>query len=146
MGRAPNNLRDSSGTPHNHRLPSWLFGQQAKLTPRLASSGIWGGLVTQDGELEHEINRRGTAAWACVKRYSNELFDRPTAPCRLKVQILEAEVTAALLYGCVTWAPRGDHYRLLRNTNTVLTTDSSCGSLATSEQKEATASYRTAKP
>ena len=44
----------------------------------------------------------------------NEDGDRPRAPWRLKVRLLRAEAMEALLYGCMTWAPRRDHYRLLR--------------------------------
>ena len=60
---------------------------------------------------------RSRAAWACIRRFSRELFDRPRAPWRLKVRLLRAEAMEALLYGCMTWAPRRDHYRLLRRTH-----------------------------
>ena len=76
-----------------------------------------GGLVNEDGELTQEINHRSRAAWACIRRFSRELFDRSRAPWRLKVRLLRAEVMEALLYGCMTWAPRRDHYRLLRRTH-----------------------------
>ena len=74
-------------------------------------------LVIEDGELTQEINHRSRAAWACIRRFSQELFDRPRAPWRLKVRLLRAEAMEALLYGCMTWAPRRDHYRLLRRTH-----------------------------
>ena len=64
-----------------------------------------------------EINHRSGAAWACIRRFSRELFDRPRAPWRLKVRLLRAEAMKALLYGCMAWAPRRDHYRLLRRTH-----------------------------
>ena len=51
-----------------------------------------------------------------IRRFSRELFDRPRAPQRLKVRLLRAEAMEALLYGCMTWALRRDHYRLLRRT------------------------------
>ena len=76
-----------------------------------------GGLVNEDGELTQEINHRSRAAWACIRRFSRELFDRPKAPWRLKVGLLRAEAMEALLYGCMTWAPRREHYRLLRRTH-----------------------------
>ena len=76
-----------------------------------------GGLVNEDGELTQEINHRSRAAWACIRRFSRELSDRPRAPWRLKVRLLRAEAMEALLYGCMTWAPRRDHYRLLRRTH-----------------------------
>ena len=76
-----------------------------------------GGLVNEDGELTQEINHRSRAAWACIRRFSRELFDRPRAPWRLKVRLLRAEAMEALLYGCMAWAPRREHYRLLRRTH-----------------------------
>ena len=76
-----------------------------------------GGLVNEDGELTQEINHRSRAAWACIRRFSRELFDRPRAPWRLKVRLLRAEAMEALLYGCMTWATCREHYRLLRRTH-----------------------------
>ena len=76
-----------------------------------------GGLVNEDGELTQEISRWSRAAWACTRKFSRELFDRPRALWRLKVRLLRAEAMEALLYGCMTWTPRRDHYRLLRRTH-----------------------------
>ena len=61
-----------------------------------------GGLVNEVGELTQEINHRSRAAWACIRRFSREIFDRPRAPWRLKVRLLRAEAMGALLYGCMT--------------------------------------------
>ena len=44
-----------------------------------------GGLVNEDGDLTQEINHWSREAWACIRRFSRELFDRPRAPWRLKV-------------------------------------------------------------
>ena len=76
-----------------------------------------GGLVNKDGELAQEINHRSRAEWARIRRFSRELFDRPRAPWRLKVRLLKAKAMEALLYGCMTWAPRRNHYLLLRRTH-----------------------------
>lgn len=72
-----------------------------------------GGFINEDDELKRQINHRGRAAWGCVRRYGPELFDRPGAPQRLKVRLLQAEAMEAWLYGCVAWSPRQDHYDLL---------------------------------
>ena len=64
-----------------------------------------------------EINHGSKAAWACFKRYATELFDRPGVPFRLKTRLLKAEAVEVLLYGCMTWSPRRDHYRLLQTTH-----------------------------
>ena len=76
-----------------------------------------GGLVNEDGELTQEINHRSRAAWACIRGFSRELFDRPRAPWRLKVRLLRAEAMEALLYGCMARAPSRDHYQILRRTH-----------------------------
>ncbi|CAB1103436.1 unnamed protein product [Ectocarpus sp. CCAP 1310/34] len=63
---------------------------------------------------QREINYQSRAAWACIRRYGQDLFDKPNAPFRLKTRLLQAEAMEALLYGCMTWAPRQDQYRTLR--------------------------------
>eukprot|EP00903_Cladosiphon_okamuranus_P016679 g15379.t2 len=76
-----------------------------------------GGIINEQGDLTREIRQRSKAAWACFKRYKTELFYRPGAPFDLKARLLKAEAVEALLYGCVTWSPRHDHYRLLQTTH-----------------------------
>ena len=46
-----------------------------------------------------------------------ELFDRPGVSFRLKTHLLQAQAVEASLYGCMTWPPRRDHYRLLQTTH-----------------------------
>ncbi|CAB1119777.1 unnamed protein product [Ectocarpus sp. CCAP 1310/34] len=74
-----------------------------------------GGLVNEHGDLTREINYRSRGAWACLRRYGRELFDRPQAPFRLKIRLLQAEAMEALLYGCMTWSPLSGHYQTLRS-------------------------------
>ena len=76
-----------------------------------------GGLITEDADITRDINRRTKIAWGCFRKFSTELFDRPNAPLRLKARLLKAEAMEALLYGCMTWAPRNAHYRQLRTTH-----------------------------
>lgn len=69
--------------------------------PRFASSGISGGLVSEDGELTHEISHRQSAP-----------------PWILEVRLmLSADATEDLLHGHMAWAPLRDDYALLRTTN-----------------------------
>ena len=63
--------------------------------------------------------RSTTGAEQHIRRFS-ELFDRPRVPLRLKVRLLRAEAMEVLIYGCMTWAPRRDHYRLLRRIHHLL--------------------------
>ena len=115
--RAPEKQPKKGGSPP---LPLVIqaAGQKYAQTAQFRSLG---GLVNEDGELTQEINHRSRAAWACIKRFFRELFGRPRAPRRLKVRLMRAEAMKALLYGCMTWAPRRDprrdHYRLLRRTH-----------------------------
>ncbi|CAB1119068.1 unnamed protein product [Ectocarpus sp. CCAP 1310/34] len=53
--------------------------------------------VREDIELSQDINQRSRAAWACLRKYARELFDRPTAPWGLKIRLLKAEAMEALL-------------------------------------------------
>ena len=76
-----------------------------------------GGLITEDPDITRDINRRTNFAWGCFRTFSTKLFDRPSAPLRLKARLLKAEAMEALLYGCMTWAPCNAHYRQLRTTH-----------------------------
>ena len=112
--RAPEKQPKKGGPPPPPPLVIEAAGQKYAQT---AQFRYLGGLVNEDGELTQEINHRSRAAWACNRRFSRELFDRPRAPWRLKVRLLRAEAMEGLLYGCMTWAPRRDHYRLPRRTH-----------------------------
>ena len=63
-----------------------------------------GGNVNAD--LSIEVDRRIRNAWCNFRKYTLELYDRPSAPLELKIRMLRAEVLETMLYGCVTWSPR----------------------------------------
>ena len=111
--RAPEKQLMKGGSPP---LPLVIEAARQKYA-QTAQFRYLGDLVNEDGELTQEINHRSRAAWACIRRFSRELFDRPRAPWRLKVRLLRTEAMEALLYGCTARAPRRDHYRLLRRTH-----------------------------
>ena len=67
--------------------------------------------------MTRDINRRTKIAWGCFRKFSTELFDRSSAPLRLKARLLKTETMKALLYGCMAWAPRNAHNRKLRTTH-----------------------------
>ena len=73
-----------------------------------------GGNVNHNADLSVEIDRRIRNAWCSFRKYTLELYDRPSAPLELKIQMLRAEVFETMLYGCVTWSPRACHYDTLR--------------------------------
>ena len=75
-----------------------------------------GGNVHHDADLSIEVDGRIRNAWCSFRKYSLELYDRPSAPLELKIRMLKAEVLETMLYGCVTFETR--HYDALRATLT----------------------------
>ena len=73
-----------------------------------------GGNVNHNADLSIEVNQRIRNAWCSFWKYTLELYDRPSAPFELKIQMLRAEVLETILYGCVTSSPRACHYDTLR--------------------------------
>ena len=61
-----------------------------------------GGNVNHNAELSIEIDRRIHNAWCSFRKYTLELYDRPSAPLKLKIRRLRVEVLEKMLYGCVT--------------------------------------------
>ena len=72
-----------------------------------------GGNVNHNADLSIEINRCIRNAWCSFRKYTLELYDRPSPPLELKIRMLRAEVLETMLYACVTWSPRACHYDTL---------------------------------
>ena len=79
--RAPEKQPKKGGSPP----PPLVIEAAGQKYAQTAQFRYLGGLVNEDGELTQEINHRRRAAWACIRRFSRELFGRPRAPWRLKV-------------------------------------------------------------
>ena len=60
------------------------------------------GNVNQNADLSIEVDRRVRNAWCSFRKYTLELYDRPSAPLELKIRMLRADVLETKLYGCVT--------------------------------------------
>ena len=74
-----------------------------------------GGNVNHNADLSIEVDRCiRNGAQCSFRKYTLELYDRPSAPLELKIRMLRAEVLEKMLYGCVTWSPRACHYDTLR--------------------------------
>ena len=73
-----------------------------------------GGNVNPNADLSIEVDRRIRNAWCSFRKYTLELYDRPSASLELKSRMRRAEVLETMLYGCVTWSPRASHYDTLR--------------------------------
>ena len=72
------------------------------------------GNVNYNADLSIEVDRRIRKAWCSFRKYTLELYDRPSALPELKIRMLRAEVLKTMLYGYVTWSPRACHYDKLR--------------------------------
>ena len=102
-------------TPNQAPLPSPLVVEAAGQKYKQTSQFVYlGGAVNECADITPEIERRIRLAWGCLRRYSRELYDRPTAPFLLKVRMLKAEVMETMLYGCVTWTLGQQHFAKLR--------------------------------
>ena len=63
-----------------------------------------GGNVNPNADLSVEVDRRIRNAWSSFRKYTLGLYDRPSAPLKLKIRMLKAEVLETMLYDCVTWS------------------------------------------
>ena len=79
--RAPEKQPKKGGSPP----PPLVIEATGQKYAQTAQFRFLGDLVNEGGELTQEINHRSKAAWACMRKFSRELFDRPRAPWRLKV-------------------------------------------------------------
>ena len=61
-----------------------------------------GGTVNYNADLFADVDRRIRNAWCSFRKYTLELYDRPSAPLKLKIRMLRVEVLQTVLYGCVT--------------------------------------------
>ena len=74
---------------------------------------LGGNVNHNNADLSIEVERRIRNAWCSFRKYTLELYDRPSAPLELKIRMLRAEVLETMLYGCVTWSPRACPYDTL---------------------------------
>ena len=108
----PSNIRCSKQTPESGELDSNLaVGQVYNQTNEFV---YLGGNVNHNADLSIEVDRRIRNEWCSFRKYTLELYDRPSAPLEFKIRMLRAEVLETMLYGCVMWSPRACHYDTLR--------------------------------
>ena len=69
--------------------------------------------VNHNADLSIEVDRCIRNACCSFRKYTLELYDRPSAPLELRTRMLRAEVLETTLYGCVTWSPRACYYDTL---------------------------------
>ena len=114
--RAPEKAQQPGEIP-TPPLPALEIASAGQTYHRVHQFVYLSGLITEGADITRDINRRTKIAWGCFRKLSTEVFDRPSAPLRLKARLLKAEAMEALLYGCMTWAPRNAHYRHLQTTH-----------------------------
>ena len=54
-----------------------------------------GGNVNRNADVAIEVDRRARNAWYSFRKYTLELYDRPSAPLELKIRMLRAEALEA---------------------------------------------------
>ena len=122
--RVPEKAQQPGETP-TPPLPALKIAAAGQKYHQVHQFVYLGGLVTEDADTTRYINHRTQIARGCFRKFSTEFFYRPSAPLRLKVRLLKVEAMEALLYGCMTWAPRNAHYQQRRTTpNKLLLRDS----------------------
>ena len=77
-----------------------------------------GGNVNHNADLSIEVDRRIRNARCSFRKYTLELYDRPSAPFELNIRMLRVEALETMLYGCVTWSSRACRYDTLRRATT----------------------------
>nr|XP_027215958.1 uncharacterized protein LOC113808684 [Penaeus vannamei] len=67
-----------------------------------------GSHVTEDGELDVEVNQRIQSGWQACRRFSGVLCDKKIS-ARLKGKVYKTAVSPAILYGSETWPIKRVH-------------------------------------
>ena len=141
LTRAPKKAQQPGETP-TPPLPALEIAAAGQKYHQVHQFVYLGDLITEDADIMRDINRRTKLAWGCFRKCSTELFDRPSAPLRLKARLLKAEAMEALLYGC----RRGPRVTLTIGSSGRRTTSSFCGSPGTTAFTAHIEIYRTLKP
>ena len=66
--------------------------------------------VNHDTNMSVDVDRLVHNAWRTFRKNTLKLYDRPSAPLKMKILILKSEVVETILYDWVTWSPRSCHY------------------------------------
>ena len=99
--------------PHtaSNALRTEATGQRYKQTTEFV---YLSGAISESADLDIEIKRRIGAAWASVRKYSSQLYDRRNARPSLKIRLFKAEVIEATRYEYATWTMRSQDFSSLR--------------------------------
>ena len=104
-------LRSKEMPESNTIVSVEVTGQAYNHTNEFVSLGRF---INNKVNLSIEVDRRIRNAWCSFRKYTHELYDRPSAPLELQIRMPRAEVLKTTLYGCVTGSPRACHFHALR--------------------------------
>jgi uncharacterized FlaG/YvyC family protein len=76
-----------------------------------------GNIFTSDLNISAELAARSKGAWKKFRRYSEVVFDNDSIKTELKVNLFKMEVMEVLLYACVTWTTRKEHFDELQRSH-----------------------------
>ena len=99
---------------HPHTASNALRIEVARQRYKLTTEFVYLGAISESADLDIEIKRRIGAAWASVRKYSSQLYDRRNARLSLEIRLFKAEVMEAMLYGCATWTMHSQDFNSLR--------------------------------
>ena len=100
---------------HPHTASNTLRIEAAEQRYKQTTEFVYlGSAIGVSADLDIEIKRRIGAAWASVRKYSSQLYDRRNARLSLKIRLFKGEAMEAMLYGCATWTMRSQDLSSLR--------------------------------
>ena len=73
-----------------------------------------GGPINHNADPSIEVDQRIRNSWRSFRKYTLQLYDRPSVPLELKIRKLRVEVLETMLYGYAKWSPHACHYDTLR--------------------------------
>ena len=88
--QAPEKAQQLGETP-TPPLPALEIAAAAQTSHQVHQFVYLDALITVNADITRDINRRTKIAWGCFRKFSTELFDRSSAPLRLKARLLKAE-------------------------------------------------------
>ena len=90
----------------------WSKPSTASNVLQIETAGQWynqtaefvylGSAISESVDIDTEIKHRIGAAWASVRKYSSQMYDRHNTRLSQKIKLFKAEVMENMLYGCAT--------------------------------------------
>ena len=81
---------------YSHTLYKIANAKKSKIKDCSEFLVLYGTPLNHNADLSIETNRHVRNAWCSFRKYTLELYDRPSAPLELKIRMLTAEVFEAI--------------------------------------------------